>query len=165
MCLFIRLRIDNLRRAVRENPQDMDARADFAEFFAKNGENDAAIEQLLEIMKVQPKNPAVLEALFKVHAQKGDWAAAHATAKRIKAEFPNNGLGAHLAGLAYQGEKKFDLSTQEFERAFEQSLGTVEPLSQMVKNYLAQNRADTAYERLAKALEHDPKNVAVYIDP
>jgi Tfp pilus assembly protein PilF len=32
----------------------------------------------------------------------------------------------------------------------------------MVKNYLAQNRVDVAYERLAKVLEYDPKNVAVY---
>jgi Tfp pilus assembly protein PilF len=97
---------NNLRRAVSEDPQDLDARADFAELLAKNGENDAATEQLQEILKAQPKNSAVLEALFKVQAQKGDWAAAHATAERVKAEFPKNGLGAHLAGLAYQGRKE-----------------------------------------------------------
>jgi tetratricopeptide (TPR) repeat protein len=157
------LAIDSLKKGIEANPADVELRAELANLLAaKMGNMGEAMEQLQEALKIDPKNITLQQALFKAEADKNDWAAAHKTAERIKREFPDRALGYHLSGLAYQGERNFEASLGEFEQALDLAPDAAEPLSQLVKSYLALNKPEEAQKRLAQAIKEHPKDVAAH---
>jgi tetratricopeptide (TPR) repeat protein len=115
-----------------------------------------------QALKIEPQNITLLQALFKAQAVKDDWAAAHETADRIKRDFPDRALGYYLSGLAYQGERNFEASLGEFEQALDLAPDAAEPLSQLVKSYLALNKPEEAQKRLALATKENPKDVTAH---
>ncbi len=149
---------DQLEKAIEVAPNDAQVRAELAQLHGAQGQFDQAIGQLREAIKLMPNNPALQEALFKAHGAKKDWAAAHEVARQFKVAFPDQPLGFHMDGLAYQGEQKFEASIPEFERAIELSPDAAEPLSQLVKSYLVLKNPKGARDRLSKLIGANPKH-------
>ena len=149
---------ENLEKAVEADPKDLAARADLVKLLAEIGETDRVLEQLNEILDIDPKNRGALESLFKLNIATRDWKSAQLTAQRIKQSYPNKPEGFYLSGLAYQAEGNYEESIVAFEKALALKPDAVEPLTQMVRSYLAMDKADAAHARLVEAMKQNPQS-------
>jgi len=153
---------DALKKAIELAPRDVGARTDYIQLLAAMGKTEALQQQLDKLIQQTPRNLAVLEALFKAQARKRDWDSAALIAERIKRERPDQAAGYYFAGLIDQAQKNFEDSIPELEKAVELAPDTIQPLTQLVKSYLALKRADDASARLDQVLAGNPENFVAW---
>ena len=149
---------DVLQKAIDNNPKDLVLRNDYIQLLVQGHDLNGAIEQLEEVLKISPNNFGALESLFKAHAVNRDWGSARAIAEQLKTSFPDKPHGYYFAGLVHQAEGKLAESVDDFDAALQRAPDAVEPLSQLIKSYLAMGRRDKAQDRLHKVLAEQPKN-------
>ena len=149
---------DVLQKAIDNNPKDLLLRNDYIQLLAQTGDLKGAIEQLKEVLKISPNNFGALESLFKAHAVSHDWKSAQAIADQLKTAYPDKPHGYYFAGLVHQAEGKVQESVDDFDAALQRAPDAAEPLSQLIKSYLALGQRDQARERLNKILADQPKN-------
>lgn len=149
---------DTLKKAAGANPADIGVHGDLANIYSMEKDLDGAVGELNEALKIDPKNHAALEGIFKIRVFQKDWEKANEIASRIKEAYPNEPTGFYFAGLVDQAEKKFPESIEQFESALAVSPDAIQPLSQLVKSYLALRQQDTAEKRLQEVIERNPKN-------
>ncbi len=153
---------DTMKKAVDAHPNNPQLRAGYVELLVRAGDTETAITEVNEILKISPNNQAALEMLFRLQSAKKDWKAALATAATLKEEFADNPIGYYLSGLVHQAEQKLTDSIEEFGKALEKSPDAIQPLSQMVKSYLAQGKAEDALAKLEGTLKNNPENYVAY---
>ncbi|RME32985.1 MAG: tetratricopeptide repeat protein, partial [Gammaproteobacteria bacterium] len=153
---------DTLKKAIAINPRDLSVRSDYIRLLASEGKTDEVVSQLEEVLEISPDNLGALESLFKVQAARKDWTAAREVAERIEKKHPDKAMGYYLAGLIDQAEGRLDQSIDNFEKALERSPDAVQPLTQLVKSYLALKRPDDALAYLDKVLEQNPENFVAH---
>ncbi len=147
-----------LETAAEASPKDAIVRSELAEALLRTGKPELAIEQIQEVLAIAPDNAAALETLFKLQSAKQDWKAALGTAERIKEAFPESGEGHHLSGLVHQMNQDFTSSIDEYTKALEKSPDAIQPLAQLVRGYMSEDKADEALARVNKVLENNPEN-------
>lgn len=152
------LAIDAMRKAVEENPNDLELRFTYVRVLGSIGNNEEAMAQLDKLLEQAPNNPQALESMFRAQTASEDWKGALETADRIKKAFPDRPQGYYLAGLVYQAQKRFDESISEFNQALEQSPDAAEPLTQLIKSYLAVQSTSEAVKRLDEVIAAKPEN-------
>ena len=153
---------DALKKAIEIDPKDIGTRTDYIQLLAAMGNTEELQSQLDKLIQQTPRNLAVLEALFKAQARKRDWDTAALIAERIKRERPDQAAGFYFAGLIDQAQGKFEDSIPELEKAVELAPNTIQPLTQLVKSYLALKRVDDASARLDKVLAANPENFVAW---
>ncbi len=149
---------DTLKKAVDAYPEDLALRSDYVRLLAQTGDRRGVVDQLNEMLKMAPDNFVALEALFKVHAVSEDWDAAIDAAGRLKARHPDRSHGYYFAGLVRQAQHQLEASVAEFEGALARAPGSIEPLSQLVKSYVALDQRGEAMARLEKAAAERREN-------
>lgn len=155
----IELAREALEKAVESLPQENPSlRSELAEVLLKLGKPELAIEQIEMVLAVAPDNAAALETLFKLQSAKQDWSAALSTAEKIKEALPESGQGDHLSGLAQQMQSDFSSSIDDYTAALEKSPNAIQPLAQLVRGYMAEDKADEALARVDGVLKANPKN-------
>lgn len=147
---------DYLQKGVEANPQEHELRHFYAQYLAQANDHDRAIEQYRLLVTQAPDNGLFVDGLFKAQAAKGDWTAAEKTAAQLKQAHPDHPLGYYFSGLLLQQKKEFAASVKEFEIALEKKPGVAEPLSGLVKSYVALNQADKALARLKQSVQKTP---------
>jgi len=147
-----------LEKAADASPKDAIIRSELAEVLLRTGKPELAIEQIREVLAIAPDNASALETLFKLQSAKQDWKAALGTAERIKEAFPESGEGHHLSGLVHQMNKDFTSSIDEYTKALEKSPNAIQPLAQLVRGYMSEDKADEALARVNNVLKTNPEN-------
>ncbi len=147
-----------MEKAVEASPQNPALRSELAEILLKLGKPDLAIAQVEKVLAIAPDNAAALETLFKLQSAKQDWTAALTTAEKMKEALPESGEGYHLSGLAQQMQNDFSASINEYTAALEKSPNAIQPLAQLVRGYMAEDKADEALARVDKVLAQNPDN-------
>ena len=71
-------------------------------------------------------------------------------------------MGYFLSGLAFQAEGKIDKSVPAFENALAKQPDAIEPLTQLIKSYLALKQPDKALAKLNEIIKQQPKNFVAY---
>ena len=153
---------DALEKIIEAAPADDAARLELANLLVKNGDGDRAIQQVEELIKVNPKSKAGLEALFKAYVGKKEWDKAQNISVKLQDAYPKEGMGYFLSGIAYQAENKLDASVSAFQKALSIQADAVEPMTQLIKSYLALNQADRAVAKLNEIIKQQPKNFVAY---
>jgi tetratricopeptide (TPR) repeat protein len=147
-----------LEHGVDVAPEDALAHSELAEVLIKLNEPELAIKEIQKVLAIAPDNAAALETLYKLQSAKRDWNAALSTAEKIKEAFPEKGEGYHLSGLARQMNNDFSSSIDEYTQALEKSPNAVQPLQQLIRGYLAEDKADEALARVEKVMQSNPEN-------
>ena len=156
------LAIDVLLKAVNTSAGAVGLRAELANAYAQQNQLPQALEQLDAILKLEPANRMALEGKFKIRVFEKKWDEALAVADAMKTALPKDPSGFYFAGLVYQGMKKLPESIEQFESALAVSPDAVQPLSQLIKSYLAQEKPDLAEKRLREALEQNERNFVAH---
>ncbi|MEM7540198.1 MAG: tetratricopeptide repeat protein [Pseudomonadota bacterium] len=149
----IALAKDVLQRGVDANPKDMRLRLELANIFSTSGELDESLAAIEKGLETQPNNEAGLEAKYKIHFFRKEYEQARDVAEHMKTALANNPKGFHLAGLVSQALQDIEASVGDFESALDIAPTAVQPLSQLVKSYLALQRKDDAIAKLNATID------------
>jgi tetratricopeptide (TPR) repeat protein len=153
---------ESIEKIISIAPADEEARLELANLLIQAGEDERAVQQVEELIKVNPKSKAGLEALFKASLTKKQWDKAQDIASRFQQAYPDEGMGFFLSGLAYQAEGKIEVSIPAFEQALAKQPDAVEPLTQLIKSYLALKKNVEALVKLNQITKEQPKNFVAY---
>lgn len=139
---------DVLKQGIDANPKAAGLGLDLANLLATEGKLDEALTELDRVLERQPGEVLALEGKFKILVYRKDFDGALAVAEAMKTAAPQNVKGYHFAGLIYQATGKLAESIGEFQSALDLAPRAVQPLSQLVKSYLALDQRDVAVEKL-----------------
>lgn len=153
---------ENMEKVIEIAPEDEPARLDLVNFLLRTGYKDQAIQQVNKLLKIIPNSKKGLEALFKIYLEQKQWGQAQQVAKQLADAFPEDATGYYLSGLGYRAEGDLEKSIPRFELALDKQPETVEPLTQLVKSYLALKQSDKALNTLSEIIKKQPKNFVAY---
>ncbi len=153
---------ENMEKTIEIAPKDEEARLELVNLMMRQNHVDQAMKQIDAMLKLNPNSKKGLESLFKIHLSQKQWGQAQQVAKRVSEAFPAEATGAYLSGLGYQAEGQLDKSIASFEQALEKQPETIEPLTQLVKSYLALKQPGAAEKKLGEIVKKQPKNFVAY---
>lgn len=153
------LAIDNMKRAVNLNENDLGLREEYIRVLAMNGDTEGVINQLNKILEISPDNLGAMEALFRVHAARKDWDKLKQITDRMKMTHPDKALGFYYSGMLLREQKQEQESISEFEHAVELAPNAIEPVTQLVRTFMVLNQPEKALEKLNEILSANESNV------
>ena len=153
---------ESMEKVIEFTPDDELARLDLATMMLQGGDNERAMLQINSVLDANPNSKLGLETAFKVYLSKKQWDKAQESAKRLQDGYVKEGVGYFLSGLAFQAEGKVDKSIQAFESALAKQPESIEPLTQLIKSYLALKQSEKALVRLTDTIKQQPKNFVAY---
>jgi len=153
---------ENLEKVVEISPKDEIARLDLVNLLLQTGATEQATQQLNTLFKINPNSKNGLQALFKIYLAKKQWEQAQQVAKQLETVYADDAAGFYLSGLAYQAEGKLDKSIAPFTLAMEKQPEAVEPLTQLIKTYLALKQPDKALSKLNEIIGKQANNFVAY---
>lgn len=154
--------IGTMARAIELNPRNITVREEHMRLLAAKKDTDGVIQQLDEILKIDPANLGAMQTLFRVQTAQKDWASAEAVVEKIKVSHPEKALGYHYAGLLKQAQNQLEDSVEEFKKAIELAPNALEPLTELVKSYLALKRPESAIEYLDQNISVNENNFVAH---
>ncbi len=153
---------ENIAKVVEFAPEDETARLDLVNLLLQGGDKEQATQQLNTLFKLNPNSKKGLDALFKIHAAQAQWEQALQVAKQMERAYTDDAMGYYLSGLVYQATGKFEQSNASLALALQKQPQAVEPLAQMVSNYLASKQPEKGLNKLHEVLKNQPKNFYAY---
>ena len=153
---------ETMEKVVAAAPGDEAARLDLAGLELKAGHEDQARQQLADLLKANPKSLKGMEALFKLEVAKKNWDKAQEVAKQAQQTFADEPIGFYISGLGYQAENKLDAAVQAFEQAIAKKPDAIEPLTELVKTYMATKQPAKAIAQLQQAIKRHSDHFIAY---
>ncbi|MEQ1530531.1 MAG: tetratricopeptide repeat protein, partial [Methylococcales bacterium] len=153
---------ENMEKTLEIAPKDEAARLDLVNLMMQKNQVDQAVQQIDTLLKLNPTSKNGFEALFKIHLSQKQWGQAQQDAKKVSEAYPNEATGYYLSGLAYQAEGQLDKSVTSFEQALAKQPETIEPLTQLVKSYLAMKQPAAAEKKLNEIVKKQDKNFVAF---
>ncbi|KJV06914.1 tetratricopeptide repeat protein [Methylocucumis oryzae] len=153
---------ENLAKIVTLNPSDETARLDLVNLLLQAGDSQNAVQQLNALFKLNPSSKMGLQTLFQLYIAQKEWPQAQAIATKLQQLYPHDALGFYLAGLAEQGLGKLEQSNSQFEQALRRQEQSVEPLAQLIKNYLSLKQTDKAVTKLKELIKQQSQHFYAY---
>ncbi|MGO9935096.1 MAG: tetratricopeptide repeat protein [Steroidobacteraceae bacterium] len=149
---------ETMRRAVEAIPNDSGARLDLAQLLIQLGKPEQAKPVVDELVKQQPNNIDALVAQFKIAAANKDLVSARAAADAIVATNPKLGVGYYCQGATAETDKHFDDAIRLYSKALEIQPEAAEPLQNLVRVLVGQNRVPEALKRLDAVAARFPQS-------
>lgn len=156
------LGIDVLRKAVQLKADDVGARLELAQQLGATGDIDGALDQYREVLKLNPKELAALETMFKIHVAREDWDAVDWVRGHVKRNLRGHAFEHFLTGLVHQNKGRYAASIAEFEAALKKAPTADDVLFALVRSHLAQKQPAKARARLQTAVASAPSNAAAH---
>jgi tetratricopeptide (TPR) repeat protein len=153
---------ENMEKVVAAAPGDEVARLDLASLLMKAGQQNQAKQQIEELLKNNPKSLKGMEALFKYEVSQKQWDKAQAIAKQVQETFNTDATGFYMSGLGYQAENKLEASVEAFQQALAKKPDAIEPLSELVKTYMAMKQPDKALAKLQQVVKQQADHFVAY---
>jgi len=156
------LALDVLREGVKSNPEAAVVGLDLANLHASRNQVDEALAALDGVLVRNPNELQALEGKFKILVFRKSYDEAMKIAEQIKTVHPNDVRGYHFAGLVRQAKGELEASIGEFQSALDRVPAAVQPLSQLIKSYLALDRRDDALARLQEITKSQDGNYVAH---
>lgn len=167
----IDLGVRHLEDAVREDPQNVDARVALAEYYLAGGQYADARDQANQVLNTYPQNESALLIAGIAHVRLGDPEAALAPLERfivLRKDRPMANVDATLetayyfVGESYVRLNRPDEAIPALEAALVIKPTDADALYQVGLAYQASGQAETALERYHKAVRMVPDFAEVY---
>ncbi len=139
---------ETLERAVAIDSGGVEAKLALVQVRTVQGDFAGADSVLNEVLLLAPTNFAALELKYKLYLRQQRNEDAFAVADEISNLYPRSGLGPFYAGAALQAKGETARAIEQYRKALELQPGAAEPLSTLVRIYLADGKADSAREVL-----------------
>jgi len=156
------LALDLIKRAVILSPADVRLRAEYVRLLATTQDSDEMLRQLDAILKIEPDNLEVMDAVYKIQVSRQDFTAASKVAAGMMATYPDRPVGYYYSGLISRARKDPDAGIAMFEKAVELGPQNLEPLTQLVSVYRERKDTDAIMATLDKLLADNNKNAVAH---
>jgi tetratricopeptide (TPR) repeat protein len=150
---------DVLKSAQQLNPRDTQTVLQLLQVEVTAGKTDEALTLAQDALKRDPGNPAIVEQLFRLQAQRKDLKGAHASLASLQAAHPELPLGFYLAGLLDEAERQPAAALEQYDRALRTQPDAAEPLVAAVRLQVALQQGDKALARLDALIAKAPNNL------
>ena len=144
---------DNMRKAVDSAPENVELRRRAARMMLEAKQIDEATELLGAVLDTKPGDENALQTLFKIHVFNKDVDAAREVAARYREAHPDSAQGFYWEGLIAQSDGDVEGAISSFSSALTVEPQAIQPLSELVKVLLANDRMDEAVARLEETIE------------
>jgi tetratricopeptide (TPR) repeat protein len=152
-----------LRTAMQMAPQDPASRLQLAQLLINERKNDQAGPMLEQLSHEMPSNMPVEEALFRVQVAEKQLPAAQTTALSIQKAHPDLALGYYLAGLLDEQSGNTTKAEADYQQALTVGPDSAEPLTALMRLYIARKQTDQAMQFIQSMLAHAPKNPLAHV--
>jgi len=115
---------DFFKKAVKTNPNNLEANFNLARIYKEKGDYQKAKFFYDKIIKIQPKNPSAYNNLANIYKQLGKFSKAIAFYKKVIFIKPDHSKAHHNLGNTYNQLGQFNKAIKEFKKAFQ-----VQPLN------------------------------------
>ena len=149
-------------KILRHQPEADKLRLHYAELLATAGQTAVAVQQLELLLLHTPDQQQALETLGKIQITQQQIESAQKTAERLQHLYPKRAGGYYLAGLADQSLGLWQKSAANFSKALQHEPDAIEPLIQLINNYLHMKQIDTAVKTLQKTIAQQPGHFIAY---
>ena len=156
------LAAENMQKVLALNAQDITARQDLVELLIRTSQYPLAEQHLAVLLKQDAGNKKALEALFKLRIQQKNWSGAQQITQLFLQDEANESLGHYMSGLAYQAEGELPASIDAFKNALKIKPDAIEPLTQLIKSYIALDQSRHAQSYLKKLIKNDKDHFVAY---
>ena len=136
---------------------------EYAAFLQRHGKADRAEDLLTEISTHSPKDARVLAALAQVKLARQDWVGAQQVAESMRRADDTSGVANQILGEALAGQKKYDLSIDVLQDAYNASPDAAQPMASLVRAFLRAKQPDKAEDFIQSVLKANPSSAEAYI--
>ncbi len=150
---------ETLQKAVMLMPKDASVKLALAELFIEQRKFDAARTQVTEVLALDATHLRALETLFKLQMLQKEWPEAQATVATLLKSYPQLPQGDYYKGMVLAAQDKRAEAIEAYRKALDKAPDAVEPLTAIVKIYLAQRQTKEAIAVLDDAIKRSPQNV------
>lgn len=151
---------DTIEQAVKADEGNNELRLLFTQMQIGDEEYNDARENIDKLLGENEEDLPALQTLAGLQGKSKDWSGVEETAQKIVQIEPDRGMGYYLLGLAHQGRGELDTAEQNYKLAIEKEPKGIEPLSALIKMYIADRQYDQAENFLdqfiAKEKEYAP---------
>ena len=156
------LAAENMQKVVAILPADNGARQDLVELLIRSGDHQQAEQHVAVLLKQNASSKKTLESLFKIRLIQKNWEAAQQITQLFLHDLKDEPTGFYMSGLAYQAEGKLQASIDAFKKALEIKPDAIEPLTQLIKSYIALDQSKNAISFLKKLIKTGPDHFIAY---
>jgi tetratricopeptide (TPR) repeat protein len=147
---------ETMRRAVEANPQDSNARLDFAQLLAQLGKSEQAKPVIDELVKQQPDNAVALDSQFKIALATKDLVTAKAAADALIAAQPKAAVGYFYQGKLAEIDKRPNDALRFYSTAFDMQPEISDSLEALTRVLVELKRTPEALKRLDELVARYP---------
>ena len=147
---------ESFERAVALYPDQVEAKRSLAVLESKNGRYHQARGRLDDLLKQRPDDLAALEMMMTLDLVTQNWKDAEQTLSHLRRASRNSYVASLAEGRLYEAQRRFDESSQAYERAMSLAPGESEPMVSFVKLAVARGHASHAIARLESLLATSP---------
>lgn len=154
---------ETIQRAVDMFPNRTALRFILADFLAANGDPVAALRQVDEVLKTDPRSLEALDLRARIQLSQKNLAGAEETFKRLTTVAPDQPAAFIRLGQYYVTLKRFEPALAQFEQAAKLAPRSPEPVLLVINTLLAQGNAAAAAKRAEAALAGQPLSVPLLV--
>lgn len=147
---------ESFERAVALYPDQVDAKRSLAVLESKSGRYQQARSRLDDLLKQRPDDLAALEMMMTLDLVTKNWKGAEQTLSQLRRASHNSYVAFLAEGRLHEAERRFEESSQAYERAMSLAPGESEPMVSFVKLAVARGQAHHAIARLESLLVTSP---------
>jgi len=147
---------ETMRRAVEANPKDASVRLDLAQLLAQLGKPEQAKPIVADLLKDQPNNLPVLDALFRICVATKDFDTARTAADAMVTTQPKAAVGYYYQGMLAEEAKRSDDALRLYAHAGDLQPDGLEPLQAQIRLLANSKRVPEAMKRLDEVIAKVP---------
>jgi tetratricopeptide (TPR) repeat protein len=147
------------RKVLAASPAHPEASRELAVLVGNRGDVEEAEALLRGALRVEPDDPNASSNLVKALLIRQDFTAAEAEARRLVGAGTSPGLAEYQLGVALEAQQDVDGAIAAYEASLEQAPEANEPLTNLVRLWIVNDRGSEAEDYLKKHLADYPGHV------
>ena len=151
-----------IQKAIAINSNNKELGLIYARLQGKDNDYSEALDTVNELLKDRDNDIEIVKTLFDLQVASKDYVAAKETAESIMSTFQDSPLGYYLSGVLLQNEENYAEAEKHYLLALEKEPRGNEPLTGLVRLYLANDQADKAITMLQDVIKKDPQYLVPY---
>lgn len=156
----VELAKDSLKNALLLSEADVDPRIQLGMLYQSEGKMAEAIAEFEQAQKLAPRNPAVLDGLFKSYLATRNWSRAEEIAAIVADTAPGAGIAEWFQGMLALAQDDEAKAVRQLNEALKVRPAWVEPLTALANIHVKGGKHAEALAAVDAALKAEPKSAA-----
>lgn len=150
---------DTYKKALSANVGDVESHVELGTLYSRTGQQTDAIFEFEQARKLEPKNVALMEGLFKAYVAGQQWDKAESIVADMRAAYPKSAAPDFLVGVLAQAQNNPPAAEKAYRAALEITPEFPDALAALVKLLTSDRRAPEALAFVEKTIKQQPTSI------